>query len=65
MWALAELVVFVLQMLSLMPRDPGSPAKVNEAMSRRLEPFRWLIYGVILFGVAMLACAGIALLFTP
>ena len=65
MWAIVEFIVLILQILCLFPRNPSSTAKIDEATSRRLERFRWLIYGLILFSIALLACIGIVLLVTP
>ncbi len=62
MW---DLLLLILNLLCLLPKDAGKAKELDKAMSRRLERSRWLIYGVIFLGVLVLAVAGIALLLTP
>ena len=62
MWSLLWIV---LEIFCLLPRDSRTAKQVDEAIGRGLERVRWLIYGVILLGVLMLAVAGVALLLTP
>ncbi|MBM4069163.1 MAG: hypothetical protein FJ271_09495 [Planctomycetes bacterium] len=62
MW---DLLLLILNVLCLLPKDSGKAKKLDQAMSRRLERSRWLIYGVIGLGVLVLAIAAIVLLLAP
>jgi hypothetical protein len=62
MWSILEIFVFVLELLTFLPRSPNTEQRSPKPYSAP-NWVRWSIYGVILMGVMMLALAGIALFF--